>query len=256
MVEQHTPLNTTKYNPSPVAVVLGLAAWSVGGFFAASYLMRWVLELLVAAGVDFSGIDITVLGAVLTAISYTVALTIVIGVPWWLFKYRTTRQELALQRLPTWTDLGLAPLAMVAYFITSGLVMYLVSTYISGFDIEQAQNVGFSDLQYRYEYILAFATLVVVAPVAEEVLFRGYLYGKLKKYIPWWAAALVSSVLFGLAHGQWNVAIDTFVLGMFLCVLRDVTDSLWPAIFLHMLKNGIAYYLLFVNPTIINSLGG
>lgn len=240
----------------PAAAVLGLSAWSIGGFFAASFLMRKLLEALVQGGVDFSGVDPTVFGAVVTAISYTLALGIVIGVPWWLARSRTSRKEVGLHRLPTWTDIGLAPVGFIAYFLTSAVVMYFMIQLFPGFDAEQVQEIGFTAPQHRYEYVLAFLTIVVVAPIAEEVLFRGYLYGKLKKYIPWWGAAVLSSILFGFAHGQWNVAVDTFVLGMFLCILRDISGSLWPAILLHMIKNGVAYYFLFVNPDIINSLTG
>ena len=94
--------------------------------------------------------------------------------------------------------------------------------------------------------MLAFITLVVIAPVAEEVLFRGYLYGKLKKYVPVWAAILITSALFGLIHGTWNVAVDTFALSIILCLLRESTGGIWASILLHMIKNGIAFYFLFI----------
>jgi len=90
----------------------------------------------------------------------------------------------------------------------------------------------------------------VIAPFAEEVLFRGYLYGKIKHYAPVWLAIILSSVLFGVAHGAWNVGVDTFALGIILCLLREITGSLWASIFVHMAKNGLAYYLLFINPVL------
>ncbi len=59
-------------------------------------------------------------------------------------------------------------------------------------------------------------------------------------------AALISAAIFGILHGQVNLFIDTFVLGLALAWLVNKTDSLWPAIGLHMLKNGIAFLYLFV----------
>ena len=91
-------------------------------------------------------------------------------------------------------------------------------------------------------------TLVIVAPIAEEVLFRGYLYGKLKGYVPAIWAALATSLLFGIAHFQWTVGIDVFILSMFLCGLRSLTGSIWAGILVHILKNALAYYILFINP--------
>lgn len=237
-------------------MVIGLAVWAMVGFYAGQALVVAVFVLLAESGTDFAGMNQALVNSVVAAACYVVALVIVIGGPWLMLRKRTSKSELGLQRLPSWLELGITPVAFVAYFIVSALVMYLVSRFVPGFEIDQAQEIGFSNLVYRYEYVLAFLTLVVIAPVAEEMIFRGYLYGKLKKRIPWWGAAVLTSVLFGLAHGQWNVAVDTFVLGMFLSMLREFTGSLWPAILLHMAKNGIAYYLLFVNPDIINTLGG
>ena len=44
----------------------------------------------------------------------------------------------------------------------------------------------------------------------------------------------------------WVAALDTFTLSMVLCYLRQETDSLWPGILLHALKNCIAFITLFV----------
>jgi membrane protease YdiL (CAAX protease family) len=96
--------------------------------------------------------------------------------------------------------------------------------------------------------ILAFITLVVIAPFAEELLFRGYLYGKLKSNVPTVVAAITTSLLFGLAHQQLNVGIDVFILSLVLCTLRSLTGSIWAGVLVHIIKNALAYYLLFVAP--------
>lgn len=239
-----------------LGVVLAIAVWSMLGFYVAQFILVGVLYVLAQMNVSFAGVNESILQAGLSAVVYVLALTIVVGVPWWVKKYKTTKDEVGLQRLPLWRELLAAPVGFIAYVITSGIVISTLANFVPAFDVQQAQDVGFDQLTYRYEYILAFITLVVIAPVAEEILFRGYLYGKLKKRTVRWVAILLTSALFGLAHGQWNVAVDTFILSIVLCLLRDMTGSLWPAIILHMIKNGIAYYFLFINPSFINSLGG
>lgn len=236
---------------SKLAKVIGFAGLTLGGFYVAQYVVYEVLQLLVDLGVDFSDVNEAVFNTVAAVACYIVALIIAIGVPYLLFRHQTTRHDIGLQRLPTWSEIGLAPAGLIVYFITSAVVLYTVIQLFPGFDAKQAQEVGFTHLSQRYEYIVAFLTLVVIAPVAEEVLFRGYLYGKLRKLLPWWMGAVIVSVLFGFAHGQWNVAVDTFVLSMFACILRNISGSLWPSIMLHMLKNGLAFYLLFVNPSLV-----
>ncbi|HET8884113.1 MAG TPA: CPBP family intramembrane glutamic endopeptidase, partial [Candidatus Saccharimonadales bacterium] len=136
--------------------------------------------------------------------------------------------------------------------------------FLPGFNAAEPQEVGFDNLNRQYEYLLAFATLVIIAPIAEEVLFRGYLYGKLRKSVPIWAAMIAVSLLFGALHMQWNdgflaglnVGIDVFVLSIVMCSLREVTGSIWAGILLHMLKNGLAFYFLFINPVLLNTIGG
>ena len=80
--------------------------------------------------------------------------------------------------------------------------------------------------------------------------------GKLRKSMPVWAAIIITSLLFALVHFQWNVALDTFALSIVLCLLRLVTKSLWAPILLHAMKNGLAFYLLFINPSLISTIGG
>lgn len=232
-------------------MVIAFSGLTLGGFFLARDLVSNIFRYLVESGtVDISGVNIAVLNTVVALICYIVALTIAIGLPWVIFNKRTTLRDIGLHRLPSWSEIGLAPIGFVVYMIASMLVMFSIIQLIPGFDIKEAQETGFGNITQRYEYVVAFFTLVVLAPVAEEVLFRGYLYGRLKRWAPWVVSALITSVLFGFAHGQWNVGIDTFVMSMIACMLRDICGSLWPAIMLHMIKNGIAYYFLFVNPII------
>jgi membrane protease YdiL (CAAX protease family) len=55
----------------------------------------------------------------------------------------------------------------------------------------------------RGSLVIAFAVLAcVIAPVFEETVFRGFLFNALLRYVPAWAAAVLSAVVFGLAHLQ------------------------------------------------------
>ncbi len=232
-----------------------LPAWVISGFFVAQLLVAGLVWLLNALDTPLARINDNVLMTAIAALIYLVTLCLVIGVPWLLRQYRTTLGDIGLQRLPSWMDIWMAPAGLVLYLLLSAGLIFLATTFLPQFDVGQAQDTGFGHLNQRYEYILAFLTLVVIAPVAEEVLFRGYLFGKLKKFIPIWVAILVTSLLFGAVHGAWNVAIDTLALSLVLCMLRLSTGSLWAPILLHMTKNGIAYYILFINPAILNTLG-
>lgn len=236
--------------------IIGLVLWVLFGFVIAQFLIVGIVSGLDHFGVSFTGISQTFKDTLLAVCVYLLTLLIVIGVPWLARKRMTNSKELGLTRLVSWLDIGLAPAGFIIYFLISAMLIYLVTQFIPGFDSEQVQSIGFDNLSYQYEYLLAFVTLVIIAPVAEEVLFRGYLYGKLRKSAPIWLAVILTSALFGFIHGQWNVGIDVFALSVVMCGLREITGSIWSGIILHMMKNGLAFYLLFINPTLLNTIGG
>ncbi len=232
-----------------------LPAWVFISFFTAQLLVKaliWLVSTINSTILD--SIDKTVLNTSVSALVYVFTVSIVILAPKIIQRINTTRSEIGIVRLPSWMDLLITPAGMIVYLILSSVLIIFIQKLIPGFDATQAQDVGFSQLNRRYELMLAFATLVVIAPVAEEVLFRGYLFGKLKKYIPIWLAILATSLAFGFIHGAWNIAIDTFALSIILCLLRQLTGNIWAPILLHTLKNGIAFYFLFINPTLLDTI--
>jgi membrane protease YdiL (CAAX protease family) len=247
-------LNSSKRRK--VLFSIGLPAWVFLGFMLAQALVLALIASLQALGVDFSAVNATVFNTLGGAIIYALAILLVLGVPWLVKKRRTTKEELGLQRLVSWMDLLWAAAGLVAYLILTTIITAAGTALFPFIDANQVQETGFSQLASRPEYILAFISLVIVAPVAEEVLFRGYLLGKLRKFAPLWVSILITSLLFAVVHFQWNVGLDVFALSIVLCILRAVSGSLWPSILLHMLKNGVAFYFLFINPSILSTLGG
>jgi membrane protease YdiL (CAAX protease family) len=173
---------------------------------------------------------------------------IIVLVPWKLFKYKTTRDELGLRGLPTWTDILLSPVGLILALIL-GAIMQIILTAILPkglIDWEQAQAIDFKNL-YRFgDFAVAFLCLVVLAPVCEELMFRGWLYGKLRLRLPAVPAIIIVSLLFGIMHGQVNVAVTVFAMSVLMCIQRELTGTIWSGILLHMLKNAAAFYFLFV----------
>src|SRR5690606_18538260 len=121
-------------------------------------------------------------------------------------------------------------------------------------DFEQNQQIGFETAKTAAQLALVFVSLVVIPPIVEEILFRGFLYKGLRTKWPKWLSTLVVSVLFAIAHLQfgsgapllWVAAIDTFALSLVLVYLREKTNGLSAPILLHAFKNAIAFTLLFI----------
>jgi len=231
-----------------VAQAIALPLWVLIGFGVALVIVQQLVYILVDLGVSFTNVDSSILNAVIAAVIYILSIAIVIGIPWYIRRDFVTREDLGMTRLPNWTDIFLSPVGFIIYLIGSGLLVYIASQIIPGFNADQTQSTGFTHLMYYSQYLVAFITLIIVAPLAEEILFRGFLYGKLRKIMPVWVAMIITSALFGFVHGQWNVGVDVFALSLVLCGLREVTGNIWAGMLLHMIKNGIAFYILFVNP--------
>lgn len=231
-------------------VLIGLPLWVAASFVLSQVLLVALLWLLKIAGLSpLSYMTETVANTIIAALVYILSLTIAAGAPLLVWKRKVSLETFGLQRLPTWADIGLSPLAFCLYALATSIVMAMVMM-IPGFPIDEVQDTGFKAFGSRTDNLLAFITLVVLAPIAEEALFRGYLYGKLKRHAHGIIAAVITSVLFGAVHWQLNVAVDVFVLSMVLCGLRSLTGSIWAGVLVHMIKNGIAYYLLFIAPLI------
>jgi uncharacterized protein len=93
--------------------------------------------------------------------------------------------------------------------------------------------------------LLASAALTcVVAPICEEILFRGYIFTALRNWRGTLPAALITGVLFGGVHAGSAPALDLLPLaglGFGLCLLYRYTGSLYPCFAAHSLNNSIAF---------------
>ncbi|HWT40765.1 MAG TPA: type II CAAX endopeptidase family protein [Dongiaceae bacterium] len=235
-------------------MTIGLPVWVLVGFILAQVMIALLVEGMVRLGVPLAGVDAILFNVIAGFVIYLLAIAIVICAPWYIKKYRTTRKELGIQRAPVWMDVAWTLTGFVAYIILSAIVTTLAGYLLPFINMDQTQDTGYSNLSSPVNYVLAFIGLVVVAPMAEELLFRGYLFGKLQKHTKIWVSVLVTSALFGFVHFQWNVGLDVFALSIVLCLLRIYSGSLWSSIFLHMTKNGLAYFFLFINPHFLSTL--
>jgi len=141
----------------------------------------------------------------------------------------------------------LRPRVSIAARIWLGLLVLLASLpLVYGLSLAM-QQFGSSDVQPQVEWMTErkagwqwmVVLAVVVAPIVEEVGFRGLLFLGLRRLAGPRVALVLSSVLFGLVHAQPNVIAPLAVFGVFLAYLVEVTGSLLPGIVAHMAFNGM-----------------
>lgn len=94
------------------------------------------------------------------------------------------------------------------------------------------------------EWIMVIAGAVLVAAVAEETMFRGFLQVALEKKGDPTRAVILSSLTWTLSHQNPYWAVEIFIIGIFIGFLAWRTNSLWPGIVVHLVNNLIAVLLL------------
>jgi membrane protease YdiL (CAAX protease family) len=147
-------------------------------------------------------------------------------------------------------------LGTVAYFLTYLIVVSVVATVLPSLNLEQKQDVGFNNPVGITQMAMVFISLVILPPIAEETVFRGFMFTGLRSKLTFATTAVITSIFFAIGHLQigqgtpllWVAGIDTFILSMVLCYIREKTGSIWPTIGIHMVKNFIAFSFLYLIP--------
>ncbi len=101
---------------------------------------------------------------------------------------------------------------------------------------------GFSWLSFG----LTFLGAAVLAPISEELYFRGLIHRWFVPRMGLWPRVLLSSAIFGLAHLAPAVIVSAFVLGAVNAFVLEKTRSIWLPILLHMMTNAVAVIATYI----------
>lgn len=131
-----------------------------------------------------------------------------------------------------------------------GALMYLFGWHgwvETNFGSKQQQLVELAKTTPDMALLAAIAfSAIIIAPIAEEVIFRGYIYPVVKRYSERWFAALFTGLLFGIVHFNLMGLPLLIVMGVALVVLYEVTGSLWVTIGCHAAFNGTSVGLMMI----------
>lgn len=94
-----------------------------------------------------------------------------------------------------------------------------------------------SQVMYASPFLIQIIGLGVVIPIAEEMMFRGILYKRLRERRPFLYSAVWSALIFALIHGNATQMVYTMLLGVMLSYLYEKYASMRAPVFLHILMN-------------------
>lgn len=129
----------------------------------------------------------------------------------------------------------IAPIVIggMAFNIFISYVMSMIpfpESWIQSYSAESSQLLGTVSISM-------WISVVIMAPLVEELTFRGFMYTRLKQGMAKWIAIILTSLIFGVVHGTMIWAIYTFVFSLCLIYIFERTNSLWGCILFHMAFN-------------------
>ena len=157
--------------------------------------------------------------------------------------YHASWATLGWRRVGIGRTIGYLIGILVVFLVLAQAALMLVKLLVPQFDANQPQTNEITQAVGSHRS-LALVALVLLPPIFEETIFRGFIFPALAKRIGVMGGAIISSMVFGIAHGQVNLFIYTTILGLLLCFMYVRLRSIVPGILLHMLNNYLAFLAL------------
>lgn len=167
----------------------------------------------------------------LIALISDLAVLVVLAV-FFLCRKKNPLQEVGLVRTDPWCAGAACAAAPLLYALVTLILAFLPEAWLNSY-AEAAAGLDQNDLW------TVLAT-VILAPVTEEVIFRGLIFSRLERAIPSWLAAVLSALAFGVCHGQPVWMAYAFLLGLVFAWFRLRTGSILPSLLAHVVFNGIS----------------
>ncbi len=135
-------------------------------------------------------------------------------------------------------------IAGLPLMLGAGVLVMMISRYAGKMPTHpMIQEIGRGPI-----YLLIWSALACIwAPLVEETLFRGTLFGYLRRYIPWAASGILTAILFAIVHPQGWIGVPLLAaIGFNLSAIREWRGSIIASMSAHALNNGSALFLLIL----------
>jgi membrane protease YdiL (CAAX protease family) len=146
-----------------------------------------------------------------------------------------------VRQLPVRRALLYAVGALIVTVVVGGFAMWALLTWNEGAlpdsSSQEAIKAFEKEGSLAFRIMLGFVA-VVTAPLMEELIFRGFLYGVIKRGTDRWFAAVFTAMIFAVVHSHVGSLPQLFLLGLGLAIAYEQTGCLLVPIFMHAMFNG------------------
>jgi hypothetical protein len=152
--------------------------------------------------------------------------------------------------VPTWRQVGIAVLGAIAMVLVVNLLGSAIESF---FHVKHQQDVIKIALSINKSGMKAvFAVVALVgAPLMEEFSFRIFIFNAVRRHWGFWGGAIVSAIVFGLAHADPYAFVPLAIGGIILCTVYYKTRNAWTSMITHALFNSVTIVALFVDPALL-----
>ena len=163
-----------------------------------------------------------------------------------IFKRRNaTWADIGFRPVKPWILLVMLPLTLPLLVLTGILAELTVRLF--GEVPGPADQLGVPSAGLSVtDFVVSFLVVVVIGPVVEEIVFRGILYQVLRARKGIAFGLIISSLTFAIIHFIPILLAVFLVMGIAFALVTELTKSIYPAILLHALNNGVSIVLVYL----------
>lgn len=148
------------------------------------------------------------------------------------------------------------PAQVITWAVAAYIAFFLINIILIQIGLEQWLGARLGEQQNQHivnemmnaqeneKRLMLILGACVIAPFAEEIIFRGYLYPVVKRFTEPVVAAIFTGVIFGAIHGQVWAVIPLSIFGILLAVLYEKSGSIWACILCHGMFNTINVFFM------------
>ena len=226
--------NKRTYPVKGILMALGKSFLYLLFFLAIQFLAGIIYAVIAVAGASlFHGeADAgSVLAGTETAVLFAYLLTVGAVLLWFRLRHKPLGEAVGLRRCSGWTA-AFSAFAALGLFVAINLALALLPA-VWMTDYSEYMDVLLSD------GLLPAVSIVLMGPLAEELMFRGVIQTRLARAMPAWIAVVLQAVLFGVTHGTPIQMAYAFLIGLALGFLRSRTGSILPGFAAHAAFNAM-----------------
>ena len=194
-----------------------------------------------------------------TSIAIFLSGPLIIFLLFWVIWCRNHKPQVVLGSIPTaserrtlyWLSLSLIVISIFSLYLLYYPLSIFYPSFVESWLLDTPEILRPMDEAQNIRYNLAnIVAVVLLAPVMEEFIFRGFLLGRLQQKFNAWPAIIISSLVFALLHEE---VLGAFIFAVFMCLIRYKYHSLIAPMIVHIAHNLIIIVVIYVDEFLLEN---